>query len=46
MASKAKKVYGIEIVQTCADAAIGNAKMNNIDNCHFICGDVKGSLMR
>ena len=26
------------------DAAIDNAKMNNIDNCHFICGDVKAKL--
>jgi len=44
MASKAKKVYGIEIVQDSVDAAIDNAKMNNIDNCHFICGDVKAKL--
>lgn len=44
MASKAKKVYGIEIVQDSIDAAIDNAKMNGIDNCHFICGDVKAKL--
>ena len=44
MASKAKKVYGIEIVQDSVDAAIDNAKMNNIDNCNFICGDVKAKL--
>ena len=44
MASKAKKVYGVEIVQDSIDAAIDNAKMNGIDNCHFICGDVKAKL--
>lgn len=44
MAAKAKKVYGIEIVQDSIDAAIDNAKMNNIENCHFICGDVKTKL--
>lgn len=44
MASKAGKVYGIEIVQDSIDAAVENAKMNNIENCHFICGDVKSKL--
>lgn len=40
MASAAKKVYGIEIVEEAVEAAIGNAKLNGLTNCHFIGGDV------
>ena len=39
-ASKAKKVIGIELVEEAIDAAKENAKLNNIDNCNFIAGDV------
>ncbi|NLI90367.1 MAG: 23S rRNA (uracil(1939)-C(5))-methyltransferase RlmD [Epulopiscium sp.] len=40
MASKAKKVYGIEIVEEAVEAAKENAKLNKLDNCYFIAGDV------
>ena len=40
MATKAKKVYGIEIVAEAIDKAKENAAFNKLDNCHFIAGDV------
>lgn len=40
MASRARRVTGIEIVQDSVDSALANAKINGIDNCDFICGDV------
>ena len=44
MASKAKDVYGIDIVKDSIDAAIANTELNGISNCHYICGDVKEKL--
>ena len=44
MASKAKDVYGIDIVQDSIDAAKSNTELNGITNCHYICGDVKEKL--
>ena len=40
VSEKAKKVYGIELVQEAAEAAAENAKLNEITNCEFISGDV------
>lgn len=40
MAPVAKKVIGVEIVPEAVDAARENAKLNHIENCEFICGDV------
>ncbi|MEG1221865.1 MAG: 23S rRNA (uracil(1939)-C(5))-methyltransferase RlmD, partial [Anaerovoracaceae bacterium] len=40
VALKAKEAIGVEIVQDAVDAAIENAKLNNLDNCKFIAGDV------
>lgn len=40
MAPVAKSVYGIEIVEEAVLAANENAKINNLNNCHFIAGDV------
>ena len=40
MAPVAKKVIGIEIVEEAVEAAKENAKLNGLDNCHFIAGDV------
>lgn len=40
MALKAKKVFGVEIVDEAVNAAKINAKLNNLNNCDFICGDV------
>lgn len=36
---KAKKVYGIEIVENAVKDALLNAKMNKRDNIHFMLGD-------
>ena len=40
MASAAKQVYGIELIEEAAVAANQNAKLNGLDNCEFIAGDV------
>ena len=44
MASKAKEVYGIDIVEDSIEAARSNTELNGINNCHYICGDVKEKL--
>ena len=44
MASRANKVYGVEIVEDAVTAARDNAELNNIKNCEFICGDVRKVL--
>ena len=40
MADVAKKVVGVEIVEDAVEAAKVNAKLNGLDNCEFIAGDV------
>jgi 23S rRNA (uracil-5-)-methyltransferase RumA len=40
VSKNAKKVIGIEIIEEAVEAAIENAKLNNITNCEFIAGDV------
>lgn len=40
----AKKVYGIEIVKQAIEDAHINAKLNNIKNIEFMCGDVEESF--
>lgn len=40
LSPNAKKVVGIEIVEEAVEAAKINAKLNNISNCTFLCGDV------
>lgn len=40
LATKAKDVWGVEIVEEAVASAKENAKMNGINNCNFICGDV------
>ena len=40
IAPVAKKVVGVEIVSEAVDAARENAKLNGLDNCEFIAGDV------
>ena len=40
MASAAKQVYGIELIEEAVVAASQNAKLNGLDNCEFIAGDV------
>lgn len=41
VAAKAKKVVGIESVSEAIESAKENAKLNNITNCTFFCGDMK-----
>ena len=40
LADVSKKVIGVEIVEEAVEAAKVNAKLNNLDNCEFIAGDV------
>lgn len=40
MAQSASKVVGIEIVPDAVTSANENAKLNRLDNCTFLCGDV------
>lgn len=40
LAPVAKKVIGVEIVEEAVEAARQNAKLNGLDNCEFIAGDV------
>ncbi len=40
MAPVAKKVIGVEIVEEAVEAAKENARLNELDNCEFIAGDV------
>ncbi len=40
LSSNCKKVIGVEIVEEAILAAKENMKLNNIDNCEFIIGDV------
>ena len=40
VAAKAKKVLGIELIEEAVAAANENAKINGLDNCEFIAGDI------
>lgn len=40
VAPKAKKVVGIELIEEAVEAAKENAKLNGLDNCEFLAGDV------
>jgi len=40
MAEKADHVTGIEIVEDAVKAAVENTKLNNLENCDFLAGDV------
>lgn len=39
-ATRAKQVYGVELVPESVDSARENARLNGLDNCEFLCGDV------
>lgn len=40
MAPASRMVYGVEIIEEAVEAAKENAKINGLDNCRFIAGDV------
>ena len=40
VAPKAKKVIGIELIEEAVEAAKENAKLNGLNNCEFLAGDV------
>ncbi len=40
LAPVARKIVGVEIVEEAVEAAIENAKLNNLENCEFVAGDV------
>ena len=40
LALRAKKAIGVEIVEEAVEAAKENARLNGLDNCEFIAGDV------
>jgi len=40
VAAKAKKVLGIELIEEAVAAANENARINGLDNCEFIAGDI------
>lgn len=44
MATKAKRVVGVEINQEAVGMAKESAKLNGFNNCEFICGDVFKTL--
>jgi len=44
MASSAKDVYGVEIVEQAIEMARDNAKINEVENVHFIAGDTEKVL--
>lgn len=44
VAPKAKKVIGIELIEEAVEAARENAKLNDLDNCTFIAGDVAETI--
>lgn len=46
VASNAKKVIGIELVEDAVKAARENARLNKLDNCTFIAGDVKEEVKK
>lgn len=46
LSQKTKKIYGIEIVEQAIVNAKKNAKLNLINNCEFILGDVKNVLAK
>jgi 23S rRNA (uracil1939-C5)-methyltransferase len=44
LSRSARKVIGIEIVESAIQDAERNCKRNNISNCEFLCGDIKDLL--
>lgn len=45
-AGKAKNVFGLELIEEAVEAAKENAKLNNLENCEFIAGDVAETIKK
>ncbi|OQX87285.1 23S rRNA (uracil(1939)-C(5))-methyltransferase RlmD [candidate division KSB1 bacterium 4484_87] len=45
IADKVKKVVGFEIISAAIRDAQENAKLNHIDNCEFVLGDIKDQVL-
>ena len=45
-APNAKKVIGLELIEEAVEAAKENAKLNGLDNCEFIAGDVAETIKK
>ena len=43
MADRAKRIIGVEIVESAVKDAVKNAEMNNIDNAEFICDNASNA---
>ncbi len=46
LSNEAAKIIGIEIAETSVEDAGKNCKRNHVDNCQFICGDIKTGLQQ
>ena len=46
VAPNAKKVIGLELIEEAVEAAKENAKLNGLDNCEFIAGDVAETIKK
>ncbi|MGL4847558.1 MAG: 23S rRNA (uracil(1939)-C(5))-methyltransferase RlmD [Clostridium sp.] len=46
VAPKASKVVGIELIEEAVEAAKENAKLNGLENCTFIAGDVAETITK
>ena len=44
LSERVQSVIGIEINRSATSDAVNNAKENGIDNCRFICGDIREKL--
>ncbi len=44
LSGEARQIVGIEISETAVEDARKNSRLNHIDNCRFICGDIKTGL--
>jgi 23S rRNA (uracil1939-C5)-methyltransferase len=44
LSGKASRIVGMEIVESAISDAEKNCRLNNVDNCRFIAGDIRNSL--
>ncbi len=45
LSANTKSVTGIEIIESAVQDALENCKRNNVENCDFICGDMRKKLI-